>query len=165
MASDTHPAGPPVRVPGCEVPGVALRRFTPEDAEQVALIEYDLFPDDFWDIPMLLSEITHPDRWYVVAHPVDEPGRVIGYAGLMMGGDICDVQNIATTEPGKGIGTLLLNALHNEARARGAERMMLEVRIDNLRAQAVYRRHGYEQIAVRRGYYHGVDALIFSRDL
>ena len=48
-----------------------------------------------------------------------------------------------------------------EARSRGAEEVFLEVRADNDSAQNLYRSLGFEQLAVRKGYYKGgVDAIV-----
>jgi ribosomal-protein-alanine N-acetyltransferase len=38
--------------------------------------------------------------------------------------------------------------------------MLLEVRADNERAQRLYARYGFEQIARRRGYYGDTDGLV-----
>ena len=52
------------------------------------------------------------------------------------------------------------------AEAMGAERMLLEVEVDNASAIALYDRFGFEPIARRTDYYGpGRDALVMSRDL
>jgi ribosomal protein S18 acetylase RimI-like enzyme len=45
--------------------------------------------------------------------------------------------------------------------------MFLEVRADNPRAQDLYRRFGFEEIGVRRGYYQpsGTDAIVMRREV
>ncbi len=60
----------------------------------------------------------------------------------------------------------MLAELLAEARRRGARDVLLEVRADNPRAQALYRRFGFAQIHTRRRYYRdGVDALIMQLPL
>ena len=61
----------------------------------------------------------------------------------------------------------MLGALLAAASARGATSVLLEVRSDNAPAIAFYRRHGFERIAVRRGYYQpeGADAWVMRRSL
>ena len=67
---------------------------------------------------------------------------------------------------GEGLGARLLVAGLEHARAAGCGRMILEVRADNLGAQALYRRHRFVEVHVRRRYYaDGTDALILSADL
>ena len=53
-----------------------------------------------------------------------------------------------------------------EAARRGCTEVSLEVRTDNMRAQQLYRRYGFRQIGIRKGYYQpsGADALVMRRD-
>ena len=58
-----------------------------------------------------------------------------------------------------------MTALLEEAEARNATRVFLEVRADNPHAIALYASLGFEEIAVRPGYYQpeGVDAVIMKK--
>ncbi len=62
----------------------------------------------------------------------------------------------------RGVGRALLSALLDEARARRAERVLLEVRVSNQAAIHLYRRSGFQQLACRRDYYRDPieDALV-----
>jgi ribosomal-protein-alanine N-acetyltransferase len=53
---------------------------------------------------------------------------------------------------GRGLGGALLRTFIEQARARGAERLFLEMREGN-RAEVLYRRHGFESVGRRRDYY------------
>ncbi|MBT1001024.1 ribosomal protein S18-alanine N-acetyltransferase [Paenarthrobacter sp. DKR-5] len=136
------------------------------DVPEVHRLEESLFPVDAWPLHMFLEELAQADtRYYLVA---EDAGRIVGYAGLMYVEPIADVQTIAVVpeREGQGIGTQLLTALITEARSRRAGDVMLEVRADNPRAQALYRRFGFEQIHIRPRYYRdGADALIMNLDL
>lgn len=94
-------------------------------------------------------------------------GPVVGYAGLDHGGEVADVMTLAVVPArrGTGLGDRLVAELTRRARARGAQALMLEVRADNAAAIRLYRRHGLEQVGVRRRYYEpgGVDALVLRR--
>ena len=96
-------------------------------------------------------------------------GALLGYAGIMLAGDLADLHTIGTRREGRGIGRALLGWCEQQARAGGAERMLLEVRQDNARARAVYTAAGYREIDRRRGYYRirgrGLDALVMAREL
>jgi len=82
----------------------------------------------------------------------------------MTNGAESDVQTIAVapSAQGRGLGGTLLEALVEHARAAGATSMLLEVRADNVAAIALYERHGFDRIAVRRRYYQpgDVDAWV-----
>ena len=112
------------------------------------------------------SELGSDNTYYLVAFRPGDPQRVEGYAGLLAprASEDADIQTIAVAEGArrKGLGRLLVLSLVNEARKRGARHVLLEVRADNPNAQNLYASLGFEQIAVRPGYYQpdNVDAHI-----
>lgn len=145
---------------------LTLRRMEHADLPGVASLEEQLFREDAWSAGMLASELNGaPDRYYLIAE--DEAG-IAGYAGLLApGGDQADVLTLAVAQHrwGEGIGATLLHALLAEAGRRECTEVYLEVRVDNERAQRLYRRNGFTAAGVRRGYYQpsGTDALVMRR--
>ncbi|MER5433970.1 ribosomal protein S18-alanine N-acetyltransferase [Streptomyces sp. NPDC002588] len=146
-----------------------LREMRWWDIDSVLELEKDLFPEDTWSRGMFWSELAHsrgPEatRRYVVA---EQGGRVVGYAGLASSGDLADVQTIAVArdQQGTGLGGRLLAELLRAATAFECAEVMLECRVDNVRAQKLYERFGFEPIGFRRGYYQpgNVDALVMRR--
>ena len=146
---------------------IILREMRWWDIPPVLGLEAELFPDDAWSAGMFWSELAdarHPraTRWYTVAE--DPDGGLAGYAGLMAVAGEADVQTIAVAERhwGSGLGARLLARLVRQAVAAGSEGVLLEVRVDNERAQRLYRRFGFEPIGFRRNYYQpsGMDALV-----
>ncbi|MEI5102134.1 ribosomal protein S18-alanine N-acetyltransferase [Streptomyces sp. PmtG] len=144
------------------------------DIDPVLALEKELFPEDAWSRGMFWSELAHArgpgsTRRYLVAYDGD---RLVGYGGLAAagtdsgGGDAtaADVQTIAVARDqwGTGLGARLLTELLRHATAFEATEVMLEVRVDNTRAQKLYERFGFEPIGFRRGYYQpgNVDALV-----
>ncbi len=137
------------------------------DIGPVLELEHELFPEDAWSAGMFWSELAHArgpqaTRHYVVAE--DAAGRLVGYAGLAAAGDLADVQTIAAARDqwGTGLGARLLTDLLRAATAFECAEVLLEVRVDNTRAQKLYERFGFEPIGFRRGYYQpgNVDALV-----
>ncbi|MEW1694013.1 ribosomal protein S18-alanine N-acetyltransferase [Streptomyces sp. NPDC091278] len=138
------------------------------DIAPVLVLEDELFPEDAWSEGMFWSELAHArgpgaTRRYVVAEdPAD--GRLVGYAGLAAAGGLGDVQTIAVARDqwGSGLGARLLTDLLQHATAFECDEVLLEVRVDNVRAQKLYQRFGFEPIGFRRGYYQpgNVDALV-----
>jgi ribosomal-protein-alanine N-acetyltransferase len=63
---------------------------------------------------------------------------------------------------GRGLGELLLLCMFDEAVARGANWLTLEVRVTNAAAQALYRKYGFTAQGTRKRYYsdNNEDALI-----
>lgn len=67
---------------------------------------------------------------------------------------------------GRGVGAALLNAAEAAARARGADRMGLEVRTDNAAAIALYEACGYHKHGQHQRYYDdGADAYRYVKNL
>lgn len=150
---------------GPPVPHV-LREMRWWDIDSVLELEKDLFPEDAWSRGMFWSELAHArgpgaTRRYLVA---EDGGRLVGYAGLASSGDLADVQTIAVARDhqGTGLGSRLLTELLRAATAFECAQVMLECRVDNVRAQKLYERFGFEAIGFRRGYYQpgNVDALV-----
>jgi ribosomal protein S18 acetylase RimI-like enzyme len=68
---------------------------------------------------------------------------------------------VAPWAQGRGLGRAVLEALLGEAVRRGCGQVLLEVRADNGPAMALYHSRGFEQIALRRGYYApGADGVV-----
>ncbi|MEU0658203.1 ribosomal protein S18-alanine N-acetyltransferase [Streptomyces lavendulocolor] len=143
-----------------------LREMRWWDIAPVLELERELFPDDAWSEGMFWSELAHArgpraTRRYVVAEAGD---RLVGYAGLAAAGGLGDVQTIAVARDqwGTGLGARLLTDLLQHATAFECDEVLLEVRVDNTRAQKLYERFGFEPIGFRRGYYQpgNIDALV-----
>lgn len=98
-------------------------------------------------------------------------GELLGYFVAMGGVEEMHLLNITTAPPHQhqGHARFMLDALVALCRRRGARRLWLEVRRGNQRAQSIYRRRGFAEIGVRRGYYPAPqgqreDALVMSLD-
>jgi [ribosomal protein S18]-alanine N-acetyltransferase len=148
---------------------VRLRPMRSNDVDALVTLAQVLFTGDPpWSAAHFESELAGvPEtRWYVIA---EVHGDVAGYAGLVSAADTADVQTLAVAPAyqRRGIGTTLLAAVIDEATRRRVGALLLEVRADNDPALALYRRHGFEQVSRRRGYYDGgkVDALVLRRVL
>lgn len=95
--------------------------------------------------------------------------RLLGYFVAMVGVDELHLLNltVAPASQGQGHGSLLLEAVLEQACARQLPTVWLEVRASNDRARALYRRRGFEEAGLRRGYYPAArgreDAVIMRR--
>lgn len=81
--------------------------------------------------------------------------EVIGYAVLMLVIDEAHLLNISILPQWQkqGQGDCLLAHVKKVAVQNGAASMFLEVRPSNVHALSFYRRRGFEQIGLRKGYY------------
>ena len=132
--------------------------------DEVLALERLLFGDQPWTAYHFWSELGQVQtRHYLVAL---DAGLVVGYSGLCDHPDEAFVQTMAVAPPyqGRGLGSRLLTALLDEAARRRQRTISLEVRADNGPAQRLYARHGFRQVAIRRGYYPGgVDGWVMTR--
>jgi len=101
---------------------------------------------------------------------IADDGTLAGYGGLAFTGSPGDWETSVHTigvDPvyqGQGIGSALLRALLERADTHLAP-VVLEVRTDNATALGLYRRHGFEVVGTRSGYYEfsGADAYTMRR--
>jgi [ribosomal protein S18]-alanine N-acetyltransferase len=143
-----------------------LERMRPRDIEEILAIEEELFGAERWTAGMFRTELEH-GHYYLVAR--DEPGTVLGYAGLALAlPEEAWVNNLAVRRDAQrqGIGQALLEALLAEAARHRVPRVLLEVAVDNGPAQKLYAQYGFETINVRRRYYQpsNTDALVMMRE-
>lgn len=142
-----------------------LRPFVEADIAAAMLLEHALFGDEAWTEGMLREELASPGRYYLIA---ELDGVVVGYAGLCIYAEEAFIQTIGvvTDRQRSGIGRALLQALITEADARQASSLLLEVRADNIGAQALYAAQGFVEVGTRRGYYQpsGADAVVMRRE-
>jgi [ribosomal protein S18]-alanine N-acetyltransferase len=146
------PAAPDLRI-------APMRR---RHLRSVLRIEAEVYPRP-WSLGLYLGELALPEerRIYLVAR---SGGHVVGHAGLMFAADDGHVTTVAVDPRWQrhGIAARLLVVLFREARSRGATDLTLEVRASNEPAQALYRRFGFAEAGIRKGYYAetGEDAVI-----
>ncbi|MGO4974156.1 ribosomal protein S18-alanine N-acetyltransferase [Bifidobacterium boum] len=137
-------------------------------------LEHDLFGRGAWTQTMIHQELNAPARTYLIDIDTSQPAQpgtlpVRGYAGYWYDGDDAELMTIgvARSHQHHGIATQLLTALTDRARAQGARRILLEVRVDNTPALALYQRHGFTTLGRRKHYYQpdNVDAYTMALDL
>ena len=103
-----------------------------------------------------------------LAEVLDGGAALLGYFIAMVGVDELHLLNItvAPSWQGRGLGRALLDAVSRHGRERGLQRLLLEVRESNMRAQALYLRQGFEVIGRRKAYYPAAqgreDAVVMS---
>lgn len=144
---------------------LTIREMRRKDLDQVLEIEKLCFPLP-WSRESFLTELKNPLAQYIVA----QEGFVLqGYAGVWLIFDEGHITNVAVHPRARGrkIGELLLANIIALASARGATAVTLEVRPSNNAALSLYRRMGFEEKGLRKGYYidNGEDALIMVKKL
>lgn len=91
---------------------------------------------------------------------------LVGFAGMWVQLDEAHVTiiGVAPSHRGRGVGEYIFTYLIDEAMRRDATWITLEVRVSNVRAQALYAKYGFTVQGTRRRYYSddGEDAYVMS---
>ena len=142
-----------------------IRTMESADVKAIAELEKVCFSDP-WSENSIASELDNRLSYWLVA---EEQGRVVGYVGSQSVLDGADMMNLAVAPEfrRRGIGEKLVNALVSYLQQRGILVLLLEVRVSNAPAIALYERLGFEQVGRRPRYYHNPreDALIMRKEL
>lgn len=81
--------------------------------------------------------------------------QLVGYLLVINLGDMFEILQItvAAAYQRQGMATQLLLAAFEKAKKLGCERVVLEVRVTNQKAIALYEKNGFKRDAVRKNYY------------
>ena len=140
-----------------------FRRSTPHDADGIARLEEEIFPDP-WSWRSVSDLITTEGAMCFTA---SDNGRVVAYViGRIIPpeGEIYRVA-VAPDYRRRGIAYRLLDYAMKTSRGDGLEVAFLEVRSMNTAAINLYSAYGFKEIGRRKGYYHNPtdDAIIMLR--
>ena len=141
---------------------VQAREMTLADLDAVMAVEQAVYPFP-WSRGNFVDSLAagHVTR---VLHGADE--ALLGYSVALPGVDEMHLLNltVAPGAEGRGLARGLLDALVARCRDEHRALLWLEVRESNQRARAIYRRYGFEDVGLRRGYYPAVlrreDAIV-----
>lgn len=143
------------------IPQLHYRRMRMADLAEVARLEKSLY--DFpWSLGNFRDSLTAGyDCWTVVLGE-----SVIAYAVLMVALEEAHLLNFAVAGEwqNQGVGRGFLDHMVGVAREAGCQIVYLEVRPSNMPARHLYRKLGFQQIAIRPEYYpahHGREDALF----
>ena len=137
---------------------VSLRPMQMDDLDAVMAIEPHIYPYPWSRGNFNDSLNSGYSAWVLLEHE-----KIIGYALLMMVLDEAHLLNlsVAKSHQKQGLGRLLLEHMIQIAKYHKAANLFLEVRPSNISAIALYENRGFNEMAIRRGYY-PADPKIFK---
>src|SRR4051812_49086781 len=104
--------------------------------------------------------------WRRIALAIEETEKLQGFLVAQTVGGEWEIENVAIAADARrrGLGTRLVGALLDMARAHGATAVFLEVRESNHAARALYGKWAFLESGRRKGYYHHPeeDAIVFK---
>ncbi|MBQ7678207.1 MAG: ribosomal protein S18-alanine N-acetyltransferase [Lachnospiraceae bacterium] len=128
-----------------------IRRAEVSDILAIAEISETNFRDG-WNADDIAGTIDQTQARVIV---YEDAGEILGYVIFYFAADEGEIPSIAvrTEARRRGIGSALLAALFEEARALRVRKIFLEVREHNAPAQALYRKNGFLYVGERRKFY------------
>ncbi len=142
----------------------AIRDVLPREIPQIEALEKACFSLP-WTQDQLKSQLRDRQHEFIAA--VSESGTVLGYIGMMHVLDEGYISNVAVSPDRRrqGIGDALIAALIKICEALGLSFVTLEVRAGNEPAIALYEKHGFERVGLRKNYYDHPreDALLMTK--
>lgn len=145
-------------------PRLTRRAMTVGDIDAVATAEAGAYSHP-WTRGNFIDSLASGYLAEVVAG--DDVG-LVAYCVALRGVDELHLLNVTVAAPwqGQGHGSALLRAVQGHAAASGLGSLWLEVRHGNVRARALYRRLGFSEVGLRKGYYPSAlqreDAVVMS---
>lgn len=137
---------------------VTVREAGGEDLMAMAALENVTQPNP-WSLATFGLEFASNNRLIVVAESYlanqSQIAAILGFACGWVVADELQLHNVvvANSHKQRGIGKQLMSDIYEKARTRGATSVVLEVRMANLPAIALYRRFGLSIVGWRPGYY------------
>lgn len=154
--------------------GALIREAKSQDAPAIAQLGFKVFSDTFgYSVPpadlqsyltecyttsAILADLTNHNKDTIIVCPRDRPDHILGFAILTRGtsepcirhlsGPTIELQRLYV-EPdshGQGLGKLLVTQVEAIARQQGFKAIWLGVWEENVKAQRVYERLGYERV-------------------
>ena len=143
-----------------------LRDMSAADLDQVLRIEQSVHA-----YPWTRGNFQDAISSHYLCQVYEASGVILGYTVLMLALDEAQllIIGIAAEYQRQGWGSRLLHEIIHAARNLHVRRLLLEVRPSNSAALGLYRKAGFTELAVRRGYYQAgtgrEDAMVMEYEL
>ena len=138
-----------------------FRILTIHDVDEIVQIDQASFTAP-WSKEAFIQELTMNP--YAIYIGMEIEGRLVGYGGVWVIIDEAHITNIAVLPGFRGmkLGEKLMTKLLETIFVKGGKTVTLEVRVSNYVAQNLYRKFGFQNGGIRKGYYsdNHEDALV-----
>lgn len=135
-----------------DLPGLHIDWASEDDLPAIVALSQEAFPRDGWSPASLAEELALDCSHSLVARGDGLLGYLIFWRIL----DEVQILQVATAQRARrmGVGRALVRRCMDEAHRAGGRTFLLEVRASNEGALKLYSGLGFEQLALRRRYYH-----------
>ena len=141
-----------------------IRKALEKDVHEIALLDKLCFSVP-WSEKAFENEFKENRLAFYILAEEKETGKIVGYAGLWMIQDEGHITNVAVHPDfrRKHIGSAVVEVLMKESRQLASTKTFtLEVRKSNTSAIDLYKKFGFFEVGIRKGYYeeNNEDAVI-----
>lgn len=145
-----------------------VRKMFPSDMEGVLAVERECFGAEAYSEQQIAYDLNENPVSAIYCAVVDH--EVVGFIDFMITFDSASITQIAVKEKfrRKGVGNLLLGQLLKDCESKEdrVEFLTLEVRKSNEAALSFYKKHKFQNVTLKKGYYSdGEDAIYLVRSL
>jgi len=123
-----------------------IRRIMPEDRPSLRQFWVEHWGADFM---VVHGRIFRPEQ--LNGFVVEEHDEWISLVTFIILDNECEITSLDSLREGKGLGTILVNQVVDEARANNCRRVFLITTNDNLNALGFYQKRGFELSKLYRG--------------
>lgn len=142
-----------------------VRSMEISDLDEIVNIEKDLYKVP-WNYNQFKYELEENEFSYMFI--LENNGVIVGYYGFWVMFENVDITKVSIRKEFQGmkLSNVLMSDCFNRVLSLGCEKINLEVRVDNFKAINLYKKHGFEELIVRKDYYgKGEDALILCKEM
>ena len=144
---------------------MVVRELRLSDLDDILKIENDLYKNP-WNLEQFRYELEENEFSYMFV--LENNGVIIGYYGFWVMFDEVDITKVSVRKEFQGmhLSDILMADCFNRVNNLGCVKINLEVRTDNVKAINLYKKHGFNDVCVRKDYYgKNEDALILSKEV
>ena len=142
-----------------------VRELNGNDLEEIVRIEKELYKTP-WGLNQFKYELEENEFSYMFV--LENEGVIIGYYGFWVMFDEIDITKVSVRKEFQGmkLSNILMEDCFNRVKDLGCIKINLEVRVDNLKAISLYKKHGFQEVCIRKDYYgKGEDALMMFKEM
>ena len=142
-----------------------VREINVNDLDEIVKIEKDLYKAP-WNLNQFKYELEENEFSHM--YVLENEGVIIGYYGFWVMFDEIDITKVSIRKEFQGmkLSNILIEDCFNRVNSLECVKINLEVRVDNVKAINLYKKHGLEELCVRKDYYgKNEDALMMSKEM
>jgi ribosomal-protein-alanine N-acetyltransferase len=129
---------------------IEIREMHLEDVQHVILIEREIFL-----FPWSIGNFSDAVKAGYVCRVLAKENSIVGYGIMMMSPEEAHILTlgVGVDWQKQGLGRMIIGYLSDYARSNNAKSILLDVRESNENAIKLYKKIGFEHIAIRKDYY------------